>query len=57
MPMTEQTDAIATALEQLEEDVRELSPRWLPRTDELRDFLDAGSGPGIATIWTCWARW
>ena len=29
--MTEQTDAIATALEQLEEDVRELSPRWLER--------------------------
>lgn len=40
MPMTDQEDRTSEALRQLESEVRELSPRWLPRATELRDFLE-----------------
>jgi steroid delta-isomerase-like uncharacterized protein len=33
-------DQAAQTLEHLDEDLKRLPERWLPRTDELRDFLD-----------------
>lgn len=40
MAITDQKDRTFEALQQLGEDLRELSPRWLPRTTELRGFLE-----------------
>jgi len=38
--MPQQQDVPAATLERLSEDLRELSPRWQPRVQELRDFLE-----------------
>lgn len=40
MAMTDQADRTSEALQQLGDEVRELSSRWLPRARELRDFLE-----------------